>query len=87
MLILVVFGFQLISLSQEHASLGEFTSDSLKILSVVGAYEYHGGAGAFCSDHFVRLKVCCLYKPKLLHLIILDRPWRRYTNFGCSLLT
>ncbi|EKM79367.1 hypothetical protein AGABI1DRAFT_74345 [Agaricus bisporus var. burnettii JB137-S8] len=41
---------------REHASLGEFTSDSLKILSVVGAYEYHGGAGAFCSDHFVRLK-------------------------------
>ncbi|KAF9454792.1 DHX37 protein [Macrolepiota fuliginosa MF-IS2] len=40
----------------KHASLGEFTSDVLKILSVVGAYEYHGGGAGFCSDHFVRFK-------------------------------
>lgn len=40
----------------KHASLGDFTSDILKILSVVGAYEYQGGGAEFCSDHFVRLK-------------------------------
>ncbi|KZT19476.1 P-loop containing nucleoside triphosphate hydrolase protein [Neolentinus lepideus HHB14362 ss-1] len=41
---------------QTHASLGDFTSDILKILSVVGAYEYAGGGHSFCSVHFVRPK-------------------------------
>ncbi|KXN93411.1 Putative ATP-dependent RNA helicase PB1A10.06c [Leucoagaricus sp. SymC.cos] len=40
----------------KHASLGDFKSDMLKTLSVVGAYDYHGGGAGFCSDHFVRLK-------------------------------
>lgn len=39
-----------------HASLGQFTSDIFKMLSVVGAYEYAGGGHKFCSDHFVRPK-------------------------------
>ncbi|KAJ3568750.1 hypothetical protein NP233_g5510 [Leucocoprinus birnbaumii] len=39
-----------------HASLGNFTSDILKALSVVGAYEYQGGGVEFCSQHFVRFK-------------------------------
>ncbi|KAI0926970.1 hypothetical protein AcW1_007657 [Taiwanofungus camphoratus] len=41
---------------QQHASLGEFTSDVFKILSVVGAYEYAGGGHDFCTQHFVRPK-------------------------------
>ncbi|KAF5382586.1 hypothetical protein D9615_002788 [Tricholomella constricta] len=39
-----------------HASLGQFTSDVFKTLSVVGAYEYAGGGHAFCTEHFVRPK-------------------------------
>jgi len=39
-----------------HASLGNFSSDMFKILSVVGAYEYAGGGQKFCSEHFVRPK-------------------------------
>lgn len=44
-------------LLQTHASLGDFKSDVLKMLSVVGAYEYQGGGAVFCSKHFVRFKV------------------------------
>jgi ATP-dependent RNA helicase DHX37/DHR1 len=40
-----------------HASLGKFTSDVFKILSVIGAYEYAGGGQKFCLEHFVRPKV------------------------------
>ncbi|KNZ81277.1 Putative ATP-dependent RNA helicase PB1A10.06c [Termitomyces sp. J132] len=39
-----------------HASLGQYTSDIFKILSVVGAYEYSGGGHAFCAEHFIRPK-------------------------------
>ncbi|KAJ3513040.1 hypothetical protein NLJ89_g3170 [Agrocybe chaxingu] len=39
-----------------HASLGKYTSDMFKILSVVGAYEYAGGGQKFCEEQFVRLK-------------------------------
>ncbi|PFH53904.1 hypothetical protein AMATHDRAFT_136330 [Amanita thiersii Skay4041] len=39
-----------------HASLGKNSSDILKLLSVVGAYEYAGGGHKFCEDHFVRFK-------------------------------
>ncbi|KAF8895535.1 P-loop containing nucleoside triphosphate hydrolase protein [Infundibulicybe gibba] len=39
-----------------HASLGDFTSDLFRILSVVGAYEYAGSGDSFCRDHFVRHK-------------------------------
>ncbi|KAF7314366.1 hypothetical protein MKEN_00909300 [Mycena kentingensis (nom. inval.)] len=39
-----------------HSSLGNFTSDVFRVLSVVGAYEYAGGGHQFCADHFVRLK-------------------------------
>ncbi|KAF9485838.1 P-loop containing nucleoside triphosphate hydrolase protein [Pholiota conissans] len=39
-----------------HCSLGKYTSDLFKILSVVGAYEYAGGGQTFCSKHFVRPK-------------------------------
>ncbi|KAK7469227.1 putative ATP-dependent RNA helicase DHR1 [Stygiomarasmius scandens] len=39
-----------------HSSLGNFTSDVFRILSVVGAYEYSGGGLQFCSQHFVRPK-------------------------------
>ncbi|TFK40653.1 P-loop containing nucleoside triphosphate hydrolase protein [Crucibulum laeve] len=39
-----------------HSSLGKFTSDMFKMLSVVGAYEYEGGGLKFCSSHFVRPK-------------------------------
>ncbi|KAG6868632.1 hypothetical protein C0993_000222 [Termitomyces sp. T159_Od127] len=39
-----------------HASLGQYTSDIFKILSVVGAYEYSGGGHTFCAEHFVRPK-------------------------------
>lgn len=41
---------------QMHAALGKSTSDILKMLSVVGAYEYAGGGLQFCSEHFVRPK-------------------------------
>ncbi|KAJ8518483.1 hypothetical protein ONZ45_g4442 [Pleurotus djamor] len=40
-----------------HASLGNFTSDIFKLLSVIGAYEYGGGSQSFCVDHFVRPKM------------------------------
>jgi ATP-dependent RNA helicase DHX37/DHR1 len=40
-----------------HASLGKYTSDVFKTLSVIGAYEYAGGGQKFCSEHFVRPKV------------------------------
>ncbi|KAI0757185.1 P-loop containing nucleoside triphosphate hydrolase protein [Daedaleopsis nitida] len=39
-----------------HASLGGSSSDILRILSVVGAYEYAGGGHKFCEEHFVRPK-------------------------------
>ncbi|EIN12593.1 P-loop containing nucleoside triphosphate hydrolase protein [Punctularia strigosozonata HHB-11173 SS5] len=39
-----------------HGSLGSFTSDAFRVLSVVGAYEYAGGGHSFCEEHFVRLK-------------------------------
>ncbi|ESK95022.1 dhx37 protein [Moniliophthora roreri MCA 2997] len=39
-----------------HSSLGNYTSDCLKALSVVGAYEYAGGSLPFCQEHFVRPK-------------------------------
>ncbi|KAI6044780.1 P-loop containing nucleoside triphosphate hydrolase protein [Pisolithus marmoratus] len=41
---------------QLHAALGKSTSDILKMLSVVGAYEYAGGGLQFCNEHFVRPK-------------------------------
>lgn len=44
---------------QIHSSLGKYSSDLFKVLSVVGAYEYAGGGQQFCSEHFVRPKVCC----------------------------
>ena len=40
-----------------HASLGNSSSDVLRILSVVGAYEFAGGGHKFCEEHFVRPKV------------------------------
>ena len=40
-----------------HASLGKYTSDVFKTLSVIGAYENAGGGQKFCSEHFIRLKV------------------------------
>ena len=40
-----------------HASLGKYTSDVFKTLSVIGAYEYAGGGQKFCSEHFIRPKV------------------------------
>ncbi|KAL7285666.1 hypothetical protein ACG7TL_000771 [Trametes sanguinea] len=39
-----------------HAALGNSSSDVLRILSVVGAYEYAGGGHKFCEEHFVRPK-------------------------------
>ncbi|KAJ8080565.1 putative ATP-dependent RNA helicase DHR1 [Marasmius tenuissimus] len=39
-----------------HSSLGKYSSDIFKMLSVVGAYEYTGGGLEFCKEHFVRLK-------------------------------
>ncbi|RPD63130.1 P-loop containing nucleoside triphosphate hydrolase protein [Lentinus tigrinus ALCF2SS1-6] len=41
---------------QLHAALGNSSSDVLRILSVVGAYEYAGGGHKFCEEHFVRSK-------------------------------
>ncbi|KAI0670084.1 P-loop containing nucleoside triphosphate hydrolase protein [Trametes maxima] len=41
---------------QLHAALGDSSSDVLRILSVVGAYEYAGGGHKFCEEHFVRPK-------------------------------
>lgn len=43
---------------QLHSALGNSSSDVLRILSVVGAYEYAGGGHKFCEEHFVRPKVC-----------------------------
>ncbi|KAG6334080.1 hypothetical protein ID866_5012 [Astraeus odoratus] len=40
-----------------HGALGKSTSDVLRILSVVGAYEYAGGGLKFCQEHFVRPKL------------------------------
>ena len=40
-----------------HAALGGASSDVLRMLSVVGAYEYAGGGHKFCDEHFVRPKV------------------------------
>ena len=40
-----------------HAALGNSSSDVLRILSVVGAYEFAGGGHKFCEEHFVRPKV------------------------------
>ncbi|TBU35061.1 P-loop containing nucleoside triphosphate hydrolase protein [Dichomitus squalens] len=39
-----------------HASLGNASSDVLRVLSVVGAYEFAGGGHKFCEEHFVRPK-------------------------------
>ncbi|KAK7056793.1 putative ATP-dependent RNA helicase DHR1 [Paramarasmius palmivorus] len=39
-----------------HSSLGNYSSDSFKALSVVGAYEYARGGLDFCQQHFVRAK-------------------------------
>ncbi|KAJ7505327.1 P-loop containing nucleoside triphosphate hydrolase protein [Mycena galericulata] len=39
-----------------HSTLGNFTSDVFRILSVVGAYEFAGGGHKFCAEHFVRPK-------------------------------
>ncbi|KAI0078278.1 P-loop containing nucleoside triphosphate hydrolase protein [Panus rudis PR-1116 ss-1] len=39
-----------------HSSLGHYSSDVFRILSVVGAYEYAGGGHKFCEEHFVRPK-------------------------------
>ncbi|KAJ3747262.1 P-loop containing nucleoside triphosphate hydrolase protein [Lentinula detonsa] len=39
-----------------HSSLGGFTSDIFRVLSIVGAYEYAGGGVEFCAEHFVRPK-------------------------------
>ncbi|CAA7261404.1 unnamed protein product [Cyclocybe aegerita] len=39
-----------------HASLGKYTSDMFRVLSVVGAYEYAGGGQKFCAEQFVRPK-------------------------------
>ncbi|PIL32147.1 hypothetical protein GSI_06853 [Ganoderma sinense ZZ0214-1] len=39
-----------------HSSLGNSSSDILRILSVVGAYEFAGGGHKFCEEHFVRPK-------------------------------
>ncbi|KAG8964654.1 putative ATP-dependent RNA helicase DHR1 [Tulasnella sp. 419] len=41
---------------QQHAALGNNTSDTFRMLSVVGAFEYAGGGPRFCADHFVRPK-------------------------------
>ena len=49
-----------------HASLGNSSSDILRILSVVGAYEFAGGGHKFCEEHFVRPKVCPLFLPVIL---------------------
>ena len=43
--------------SKVHSSLGKYTSDLFKVLSVVGGYEYAGGSQKFCAEHFVRPKV------------------------------
>ena len=40
-----------------HGSLGKYTSDVFKTLSVIGAYECAGGGQKFCSEHFIRPKV------------------------------
>ncbi|KAJ3854045.1 P-loop containing nucleoside triphosphate hydrolase protein [Lentinula lateritia] len=39
-----------------HSSLGGFTSDIFRVLSIVGAYEYAGGGAQFCTEHFVQPK-------------------------------
>ena len=44
--------------SQTHSSLGNYSSDIFRLLSVVGAYEIAGGTHRFCEEHFVRPKVC-----------------------------
>ncbi|KAH9846064.1 P-loop containing nucleoside triphosphate hydrolase protein [Lenzites betulinus] len=41
---------------QLHSALGNSSSDILRILSVVGAYEFAGGGHKFCEEHFVRPK-------------------------------
>ncbi|KIK69520.1 hypothetical protein GYMLUDRAFT_33890 [Collybiopsis luxurians FD-317 M1] len=47
---------QFFSSQHTHSSLGGFTSDVFRILSVVGAYEYAGGGLSFCAEQFVRPK-------------------------------
>ncbi|KAH8825397.1 P-loop containing nucleoside triphosphate hydrolase protein [Flagelloscypha sp. PMI_526] len=39
-----------------HSSLGGYTSDFFRLLSVVGAYEYAGGGREWCQRNFVRFK-------------------------------
>jgi len=41
---------------ERHGSLGSFSSDIFKYLSVVGAFEFAGGGHEFCKTHFVRHK-------------------------------
>ena len=43
--------------AQTHSALGNGTSDILRLLSAVGAYEYAGGGAKFCAENFVRQKV------------------------------
>ena len=45
-----------------HAALGNSSSDILRVLSVVGAYEYAGGGHKFCEEHFVRPKASRLVR-------------------------
>jgi len=74
-------------LPQTHAALGRFTSDVLKILSVVGAYEYAGGSHKFCSEHFVRPKVRGPDHYWSLVDLISPRLWKKYTNCEPKLVT
>lgn len=68
-----------------HAALGKSTSDVLKVLSVVGAYDFDGGSSKFCESNFVRVKVSnmhCGTTPPALIQLKLSRPCRRSTSFG-----
>lgn len=60
--------------AQTHSALGNGTSDILRLLSVVGAYEYAGGGTEFCTENFVRPKVS-RKSPPLLWTPGFNRPW------------
>lgn len=63
------------SVQKTHAGLDP-SSDILKILNVVGAYEFAGATEKFCADNFLRPKVrsldICSFSRILLLIIIID---------------
>jgi hypothetical protein len=70
-----------------HASLGNYSSDIFRLLSVVGAYGYAGGGHQFCNEHFVRPKVRLSWLTLSSVHITSRRLWMKYKSCELKLAT